>query len=129
MADAPRMDAKNRRGVGKSDTLDARHIAGAALSLPQEKLRRPRLNGGVRQALRILLTARDAISTERTRSVNSLTALLRGHGLGIDARRVLSAAQITEVSRWRAREEELSLTMARAEAVRLAKLSWNSMSN
>jgi transposase len=121
LAEAPRMEAKNRHGVGKSDTIDARHIAAAALPLPQEKLRRPRLNGGVRQALRILLTARDAMSTERTRSVNALTALLRGHGLGIDARRALSAAQITEVSRWRAREEELSLTIARAEAVRLAK--------
>lgn len=61
------------------------------------------------------------MSTERTRSINSLTALLRTHDLGLDARKPLSTAQITEVSRWRAREEELSLTIARAEATRLAK--------
>jgi hypothetical protein len=92
-----------------------------ALPQPQEKLRRPRVNDGVRQALRILVTAREAMSTERTRSVNSLTALLRTHDLGLDARRALSTAQIADVPRWRAREEELSLTIARTEAVRLAK--------
>ncbi|WP_345362759.1 IS110 family transposase, partial [Citricoccus nitrophenolicus] len=121
VAEAPRMDAKKRHGVGKSDQLDAHHIAAAVLPLPQEKLRRPRLNDGVRQALRILVTARDAMSTERTRSVNSLTALLRTHELGLDARKALSGGQITEVSRWRACEEGLSLSIARDEAIRLAK--------
>jgi transposase len=121
VAEAPRMDAKKRHGVGKSDALDAHRIAAAALPLPLEKLRRPRLNEGVRQALRILVTARDAMSTERTRSINALTALLRTHDLGLDARKALSGDQITDVSRWRVREEELSLTIARAEATRLAK--------
>lgn len=121
VAEAPRMDAKKRHGVGKSDALDAHHIAAAVLPLPQEKLRRPRLNDGVRQALRLLVTARDAMSTERTRSVNSLTALLRTHDLGLDARKAPSTAQISEVSRWRTREEELSLSIARGEAMRLAK--------
>ncbi len=121
VAEAPSMDAKKRRGVGKSDALDAHRIAAAALPLPLEKLRRPRVNDGVRQALRILVTARDAMSTERTRSVNALTALLRTHDLGLDARKALSGGQITDVSRWRAREEELSLSIARAEAIRLAK--------
>jgi transposase len=121
VAEAPWMDAKKRRGVGKSDALDAHRIAAAALPLPLEKLRRPRVNDGVRQSLRILVTARDAMSTERTRSVNALTALLRTHDLGLDARKALSGVQITDVSRWRAREEELSLTIARAEAIRLAK--------
>jgi hypothetical protein len=87
VAEAPRMDAKKRCGVGKSDALDARQIAAAALSLPLEKLRRARVNDGVRQALGILITARDAMSTERTPSVNALTALLRTHVLGLDARR------------------------------------------
>ena len=121
VAEAPRIDAKKRHGVGKSDALDARQIAAAALPLPLEKLRRPRVNDGVRQALRILITARDAMSTERTRSVNALTALLRTHVLGLDARKPLSSEQITDVSRWRSREEELSLSFARAEAMRLAK--------
>lgn len=121
VAEAPRMDTKKRHGVGKSDALDARQIAAAALPLPLEKLRRPRMHDGVRQALRILTTAREGMSTERTRSVNALTALLRTHALGLDARKALSGEQITDVSRWRSREEELSLSIARAEAVRLAK--------
>lgn len=58
------MYAKKRRGVVKSDGMDARQIAEAALLLPLEKLRRLTANDGVRQALRILITARDAMSTE-----------------------------------------------------------------
>ena len=69
--------ASRRRGVGKSDALDACQIAAAALPLPLEKLRRPRVNDGGRQALRILITARDAMSTGQTRSVKALIALLR----------------------------------------------------
>lgn len=121
VVEAARMDARNRRGVGKSDTLDAQRIAKAVLSLKPEELRRPRLNEGVRQALGVLATARDAMTTERTRAVNALTALLRASDLGMDARRALSGVQIAEVSRWRAREEELALSIARSEAIRLAK--------
>lgn len=121
VVEAARMDARNGRGVGKSDTLGAQRIAQAVLSLKPEELRRPRLNAGVRQALGILATARDAMTTERTRAVNALTALLRASDLGMDARRALSGVQIAEVSRWRAREEELALSIARSEAIRLAK--------
>lgn len=115
------MDAKKRRGVGKSDALDAHQIAAATLGLPVEKLRRPRLNDGVRQGARILVTARESMSKDRTRSINALNALVRSNDLGIDARKALSGAQISQVSRWRSREEELSLSSARTEAVRLAK--------
>jgi hypothetical protein len=59
VAEAPRLDAKNRRGVGKTDALDAHQIAAATLPLPVDKLHRPRLNDGIRQAVRILTTARD----------------------------------------------------------------------
>ncbi|NLS11252.1 IS110 family transposase, partial [Nesterenkonia sp. MY13] len=93
----------------------------AALGLPLQQLRRPRLNDGVRQSVRILVTARESISKDRTRSINALTALVRGNDLGIDARKKLTSTQITEVSRWRDRQEELSLSIARNEAVRLAK--------
>lgn len=121
VAEAPRMDAKQYRGIGKSDALDAHRIAAAALSLPVEKLRRPRLNDGVRQAIQILVTARNSMTADRTRSVNALTALLRYNDLGLDARKALGKTQITEVSAWRSRKEELSLSIARAEAIRLAK--------
>lgn len=96
-------------------------MALAVLPLPVEKLRRPRLNQGIRRGLRILVSARESLSKDRTRSINSLNALLRGNDLGIGARRKLTPLQIVEVSRWREREQELALGIARAEAVRLAK--------
>lgn len=58
VAEAPRTDARKNRGVGKSDALDAHRIAMAVLPLPVDKLRRPRLHDGVRQGVRILVTAR-----------------------------------------------------------------------
>lgn len=121
VTEAPRMDAKQRRGIGKSDVIDANRIAAAVLPLPVDKLRRPRLNAGIRQAIQILVTARQAMTKDRTRSVNALTALVRSNSLGLDTRRALRKAQVVEVSRWRARREELSLSVARAEAVRLAQ--------
>ena len=119
VAEAARMDA--RHGAGKSDPLDAHRIAAAVLPLDEQQLRRPRLNEGVRAALRVLVTARDSMTTERTRAVNALTALLRVNDLGLDARKPLTGAQIAEVSRWRARQEPLAMSVARSETVRLAK--------
>jgi transposase len=121
VAEAARMDAKTRRGIGKSDPLDAHRIASTVLSLEEDKLRRPRLNEGVRAALRVLVSARQSMTTDRTRTVNALTALLRVNDLGADARKPLTGSQILEISRWRAREEPLAVSVARSEAVRLAK--------
>lgn len=121
VAEAPWVDATQHRGVGKSDALDAHRIAAAALPLQVDKLRRPRLNDGVRQAIRILVTTRDSMTKDRTRSVNALTALLRSSDLGMDARKALSKTQIVDISAWRSRNEELSLSIARGEAIRLAK--------
>src|SRR5699024_6022301 len=112
---------KQHRGVGKNDALDAHRMAMASLPLPQEELRHPRLNEGTRQGLRIIVTARNAMAKDRTRSVNALNALVRSHELGIDARRKLIGRQINEISRWREREEKLSVAIARAKAVRLAR--------
>ena len=39
----------------------------------------------------------------------------------MDARKPLTDSQITDISNWRAQDEELALTAARTEAVRLAK--------
>ncbi|BCW08279.1 IS110 family transposase [Arthrobacter sp. NtRootA1] len=119
VAEAARMDA--RQGTGKSDPLDAHRIAAAVLPLDEQQLRQPRLNEGVRAALRVLVCAREAMTTDRTRAVNALTALLRVNDLGLDARKPLTGAQIAEASRWRSREEPLALTVARSEGVRLAK--------
>jgi transposase len=121
VVEAARMDAKAHHGVGKSDRMDAHRIAAAVLPLEEQQLRRPRLNEGVRAALRILICARESMTTDRTRATNALTALLRVNDLGLDARKPLTAIQIEEVSRWRAREEPLALSVARSEAIRLAK--------
>ncbi|WP_150462045.1 IS110 family transposase, partial [Nesterenkonia ebinurensis] len=77
VVEAARMNARNNRGVGKSDPLDAHRIAAAVLSLETGQLRRPRLAQGVRAALRVLVVARDHMTAERTATVNALIALLR----------------------------------------------------
>jgi hypothetical protein len=121
VVEAARMDARTHRGSGKSDPLDAHRIASAVLSLEPHKLRLPRSDDGVRAALRVLVTAREHMTTERTATINALTALLRIADLGIDARKSLTAKQVGEVARWRDRVEDLATTTARAEAVRLAR--------
>jgi len=89
--------------------------------LPETQLRQPRADDGVRAAVRVLLASRDHMSTERTATINALTSLLRVSDLGIDARHPLTAAQITTITGWRTRNEELALATARWEATRLAK--------
>lgn len=121
VVEAAAMDARAHRGTGKSDPLDAHRIAASVLSLEPEQLRRPRSDDGIRVALRILVTAREHMTTERTATVNALTALLRVAALGIDARKPLTASQISEIARWRTRVEDLVTVTARAEAVRMAK--------
>jgi len=121
VAEAGRMNARANRGVGKSDPLDARRIAQAVMAVDVAMLRRPRADDGVRAAVRVLVASPDHISAERTAAVNALTALVRVADLGIDARRPLTAAQITAMAAWRARDEDLATAVARKEAVRLAK--------
>lgn len=54
-------------------------------------------------------------------NANALLALLRAHDLGIDARKPLVPAQIATITRWRDRQEPVELSIAREEAVRLAR--------
>jgi len=119
--EAARMNARANRGVGKSDPLDARRIAAAVLPLKISELRTPRADDGARAAVRVLITSREHMSSERTAAVNALTALLRVTDLGIDARRALTASQIATVASWRSRREDLAAAVAREEAVRLAQ--------
>ncbi|MFC5264312.1 IS110 family transposase [Kribbella qitaiheensis] len=125
VVEAAQMDARTHRGSGKSDPLDARRIAAAVLSLDTTQLRRPRADDGIRAALRVLVTAREHMTDERTACVNALTALLRVVDLGIDARKPLTGKQIGQAAAWRTRTDELARDIAtataRAEAVRLAK--------
>src|SRR5690625_1751822 len=92
------------------------------------KLRRSRLSDGVQQAIQMLVTARNAMSKDRTRSINALAAVVCSNDLGLDARTALPTTQIVKVSAWQARKEELTVSVARAEAIRQAKHVWNWMS-
>ena len=115
------MTKASYRALGKSDALDATRIAKSVLGVDLSLLRRPRADGGNRTALQILVVAREQMTTERTKLVNSLTALLRIIDLGIDVRRPLAAAQIATIIRWRQRASEpVAVMTARREAVRLA---------
>ncbi|UOE45136.1 IS110 family transposase [Agromyces larvae] len=110
-----------RRGRGKSDEVDAELIARSVLATDADQLREPRHDAGVRGALRVLVVARDQINAERTKEINTLTALLRTIDLGIDARTPLGRAQLTQIASWRSRHEDIATATARREAVRLAK--------
>ena len=121
VVEAARMNARAHHSLGKSDPIDAHRIGAAVLPLETDRLRHPRADEGLRPALSILTTAREHMSADRTACVNALTALLRATDLGPDARRPLTRKQISEVSAWRTRTEDLALSIARAEAIRLAK--------
>ncbi|TGD09819.1 IS110 family transposase [Brevibacterium sp. S111] len=121
VAEAASMDARDRYATGKDDRIDARRIAGTVLSMDESRLRFPRQADGPRQGLQILVKARESMTREKTRTVNALTALLRTHDLGMDARRKLSVVKIHAVAKWRIRNESVALTEARREAIRLAK--------
>jgi len=123
VVEAARMPAGDRRGKGKSDELDAVRIARAVLGLSLDDLRIPRSLTGDRSrvAMRVLVVAREAMTGERTRAVNALTALVRTIDLGVDARTSLSAAQVTAIAAWRTRTEDTSTRTCRQEAVRLAQ--------
>jgi transposase len=120
VAEAPRLGAAQFRGVGKTDALDAARIGRAVLGLEVERLRIPRATG-VREALRVLVVAREEMTAEKTRATNALTALVRTVDLGVDARRPLSLGQVRVIAAWRTRIEPLEIAIARAEAIRLAR--------
>jgi transposase len=120
VVEAASSHAADRRGKGKSDSLDAARIARGVLGTDIAMLRWPRADG-IREAMRVLVVAREEMTGERTRAINALTALVRTIDLGLDARRPLSAAQITLIANWRNREEGVAARTGRLEAVRLAR--------
>src|SRR5699024_83663 len=97
-------------------------------TLREQSYRFPLLNSvgrfagwGAHQAVRILLAARNAMTKDRTRSVNALNAIVRSNQLNIDARHKFVTTQIQQISQWRTRAEELSKAVARTAARRLAQ--------
>lgn len=115
------MAKSEHRGRGKSDPLDSVRIAKSVLGVTLSRLRQPRQDGGHRTALQVLIGARQQMSTERTKLINTLTALLRMIDLGIDSRHPLTGPQIAMITRWRTRPaESIAMSTSRREAVRLA---------
>ncbi len=110
---------RRERGRGKTDAMDAVTAARTTLAMPVARLR-DRRGGQDQVALQVLTTARSQLNAERLRTINALTALVRTHHLGVDARRALSSTHIRQVAGWRRRVEPLGLATARAEAIRLA---------
>ena len=110
-----------RRRDGKSDPIDAELAARHLLTLGDGDRSLPRDTTGDRAALQVLLTGRRARTTQRTATSNALTALLRTHELGIDARKPLTPTQIRQIAAWRGRPSEPAWQATiRAEAVSLA---------
>jgi transposase len=93
---------KSRRGRSKSDPIDAHLAVQFALQLPVDRLPTPRADGD-RDALRILLDARDDLTTAATAQTNRLRALLRdgGDDDGRLARGPLTDAILTALARRR----------------------------
>ena len=110
---------RRERGRGKTDAMDAVTAARNTLTMPIARLR-DRRGGQDQVALQVLTTAREQLNAERLRGINALTALVRVHDLGIDARRALTSTQVRQIASWRRRHEPLGVATARAEAVRLA---------
>lgn len=113
---------RQSRRTGKSDDIDAELAARFALASTDGQVAVPRRNSGDRAALQVLLTGRRHRTKERTATVNMLTALLRTHDLGIDARTALSSGTITAVAGWYARRHDTpAAATIRAEAADLAR--------
>lgn len=116
-APSPRRD----RGAGKNDRIDAVVAARGALPKQVDQLADARA-GELHATLQTLLTARNAMTKERTRAINALNALLRTHDLGVDARRKVNRPTIRAIAGWRIRaHDSMSQATARAEATRLAR--------
>jgi transposase len=81
-----------RHGRGKSDPIDAHLAVLAALRLDADRLPTPRADGD-REALRILLGARQELTVVTTGQINRLRALLLG---GDDTDRDLARATLTD---------------------------------
>lgn len=112
---------RGERRHGKSDAIDAEAAARTILRQEVDRLIVPR-DGKARSALRVLLMSRRAMDSHRTAARNALTALVRSVSLGVDARRPLTATQVSEIAGWRARPtDDVEQRVARSEANRLAR--------
>jgi transposase len=113
-----RPSRKRRRGRGKSDPIDAHLAVLAALRLHAGKLAVPRADGD-REALRILLVARQEIRVARTAQAARLRALLLA---GDDADRCAARKTLSKTALAALAGRELPADAGREQAVRQAEI-------
>jgi transposase len=106
---------RQRRGKGKSDPIDAHLAVLAALRLDAGQLPVPRADGD-REALRILLVARQEITEARTAQIGRLRALLLA-GDDADRRSTLSGKALAVLA-----DRGLPADASREQAVRQAEI-------
>ncbi len=109
---------RQRRGKGKSDSIDAHLAVLAALRLDASRLPVPRADGD-REALRILLVARQEITVARTAQAGRLRALLLG---GDDADRSAARKALTQTALAALADRALPAHASREQAVRQAEI-------
>jgi transposase len=109
---------KTRRGNGKSDPIDAHLAVLYALQLDAERLPTPRADG-YREALRILLGARQELTTTAIGQANRLRALLRD---GDDTERQIARGALTEATLTRLARRRPPCETSRQQAVRHADI-------
>lgn len=109
---------KARRGKGTSDPIDAHLAVLAALRLDAEALPTPRADGD-REALRILLGARQELTTAGTAQTNRLRALLLG---GDDTDRTLARGALTDTTLAALTRRRPPREASREQAVRHAEI-------
>ncbi len=107
-----------RRGRGKSDAIDAHLAVLNTLQLDADQLPTPRADGD-REALRVLLTAREELTTTTTGQTNRLRALLLS---GDDTDREHARGKLTDHTLAHLAERRASPEAPRAQAVRQAEI-------
>lgn len=105
---------KDRRGRGKSDAIDAHLAVLFALRQDMDRLSVPRADG-LREALRILLSAREELVTTSTGQINRLRALLLS---GEDTDRRISRSAMNDATLSALSRRRLRPDADRPEAVR-----------
>jgi transposase len=109
---------KQRRGKGKSDPIDAHLAVLAALRLDTGRLAVPRADGD-REALRILLGARQEITEASTAQANRLRALLLA---GEDTDRRAARGALTDTALAGLAQRKLPAAAGRDQAIRQAEI-------
>jgi transposase len=107
-----------RRGKGKSDPIDAHLAVLNALRQDADRLPQVRADGD-REALRILLAAREDIVTASTAQTNRLRALLLA---GDDTDRHAARVALTDAALTRLIRRRVASNATRAEAIRQAEI-------